>query len=176
MRPGVMLILLTKMDLSHFLPLSREMLGYSPAKAADGVTVPLQEMAHQLACVAAFKDEHAAPSVNTAIPYLNLFHAGFLFAADERDMIEILEIAAMPFTLVETLSRGIDAAIISGSLAQWRDAVKIACHPKTQLSSGARYAFNSIYKALCKIGLKDIFDDLQVSEQQDHTFLLENRR
>ena len=176
MNPGVGLVLLTKMDLSQSLPVMRELLGYSPAKAADGVTVPLSELVHQLACVAAFKDEQANPSIRAAIPHLNLFHAGFLIAADERDMVEILEAAAMPFTCAETVGRGIDAAIISGSLEQWRRAVKLACHPKTQISRGARYAFNFVYKLLCKQGLRDIFDDLQVTEQNDQTFLLEERR
>jgi hypothetical protein len=164
------------MDLSQFLPVSRQLLGYSPAKAADGTTIPLQELAHQLACIAAFKNEQAGTSVRSAILHLDLFHAGFLIAADERDMVEILEIAGMPFTLTVTLVRGIDAAIISGSLTQWRAAVKVACSAKTQLSRGARHAFNSVYKILCEHGLKDMFDDLQVSEQQDHTFLLEHRR
>jgi hypothetical protein len=176
MNPGVVLVLLTKMDLTNFLPLSREMLGYSPAKAADGVSVPLPALAHQLACVAAFKDETAPPTVRTAAPQFDLFHAGFLVAADERDMIEILETASLPFTHTETLMRGVDAVILSGSLSQWRDAVKLACHPKTKLSRGARQAFNFIYKTLCKEGLKDMFDDLQATEQSDHTFLLERRR
>jgi len=176
MRPGVALILTPKLDLSQFLPLSRELLGYSPAKVADGITIPLQELAHQLVCVATFKDEQAKPSVKMATLHFDLFHAGFLIAADERDMVEILEITGMPFTLTLTLARGIDAAIISGSLTQWRAAVRVACDPETSLSVGARHAFNSIYKILCKHGLKDLFDDLQVTEQQDHTFLLENRR
>lgn len=173
MNPGVAIIITPKLDLNTLLPLGRELLGYALAKAADGAT--LSEIAHQLACISAFKDEYTPPTVRAAIPYLNLFHVGFFVAADERDMVEILETAGMPFTLKETLARGIDAAIISGSLAQWRDAVKLACHPKTQLSRGARYAFNVVYKILCKEGLKEIFNDLQVSEQQDHTFLLEER-
>lgn len=176
MNPGVALILASKLDLSQFLPLSRDMLGYSPAKNADGAPIPLQELAHQLACIAAFKDEQAASTVKAAILQLDMLYAGFLIAADERDMVEILEIAAMPFTRTPTLARGIDAVIISGSLVQWRTAVKAACNSRTHLSRDARHTFNSIYKILCKQGLKDMFDDLQVTEQQDRTFLLEDRR
>lgn len=176
MNPGVALVLLTKMDLANFLPLSREMLGYSPAKAADGVPVALQELPHQLACVAAFKDEQAPPVVRTVAPQFDLFHAGFLIAADERDMIEILEIASLPFTYTETTARGVDATIVSGSLSQWRDAVKLACHPKTKLSRGSRAAFSMIYKLLCKEGLKGMFDDLQATKQSDHTLLLDRKR
>jgi hypothetical protein len=164
------------MDLAHFLPLSRDILGYSPAKAADGVTVPLQDLPHQLACVAAFKDEQTLPTVRAAAPQFDLFYAGFLIAADERDMLEVLEVASLPFTYTNTLIRGVDAAIISGSLSQWRDAVKLACHPKTNLSRGAHYTFSVIYQLLCKEGLKGMFDDLQATKQSDHTLLLERKR
>lgn len=176
MNPGVALVLLTKMDLATFLPVSREMLGYSPAKAADAVPVPLQELPHQLACVAAFKDEKAPPTVRTVAPQFDLFHAGFLIAADERDMLEILEVASLPFTYTETLARGVCATIISGSLSQWRDAVKLACHPKTNLSRGAHYTFSTIYQILCKEGLKGMFDDLQATKQTDQTLLLDRKR
>lgn len=160
---GVALILISKLDLNTYLPTSHQILGRSLSRAADNL--PLSEIAHQLACLAAFKES----SLKDSIPPLNLYHAGFLIAANERDMIEILEIAAMPFVLTETISRGIDAVIISGSLAQWRDAVKVGC----KASREVRLVFNSVYRILCEKGLKDIFDNLQVSEQQDHTFLLE---
>jgi len=176
MNPGVALVLTSKLDLSQFLPLSRDMLGYSPAKNADGAPIPLQELPHQLACIATFKDEQVSPTVQAATLELNMLHAGFLVAADERDMVEILEVAAMPFTFTLTSARGIDAVVISGSLAQWRDAVKAGCSAKANLSRGALYAFNSIYKILCQRGLKGMFDDLQATAQRDQTFLLEDRR
>lgn len=176
MEPGVILISLTKMDLERFLPLSRKLLGYSPAKAADGVTVPLQEMAHNLACVAAFKDEKASPYVKETTSHLNLFHAGFLIAAYDRDMVEILELTGMPFVLTETLGRDVYAAFICGSLSQWRTAVRLACHPNKLTTRCVRYAFNEVYKILCDLGLKDIFNNLQVTEQHDNTFLLEDKR
>ncbi len=176
MNPGVLLAISTSMDLVHFLPAARKVLGYSPAKAADSVAVPLQDTAHQLACLAAFKDEHASTSLRASPYCLKLFQMGFFIVADERDMLEILEVVAMPFVITESLARGVDAAIISGSLAQWRDAVKMACHPRTQLARGARHAFNSIYKLLCDQGLKEMFNGLKVLEQSDHTFLLEDKR
>lgn len=178
MNPGVLLILLTNMDLLRFLPAARDVLGYSPAKAADSVTVPLQAVPHHIACMDSFKDENATPSIRSASHCLNLFHAGFFIVADERDMLEILEVAGMPFISTESLARGVDAAIISGSLVQWRDAVKRGCHPglQSRLFRGTRHAFNSVYKILCDQGLKEMFNGLQVSEQSDQTFLLEGKR
>lgn len=169
MNPGVALILLTKLDAPSFLPLSREILGYSPATAADAAS--LNDIAHQLVCLASFKDKHLPPTVKAATAHLNLLHAGFLIAIDERDTVEILEIATMPFVSTDTLSRGIDAIILSGTLAQWRDAVGRGCCE--DVSRDVRHAFNSIYRKLCGIGLKEMFGK-QVIDKQDQTFLLEN--
>jgi hypothetical protein len=176
MSAGVALVLLSNLDLNTLLPLSREILGYSPAKAADGVTIPLSNSAHQLACVAAFKDSKAPPTVRVAIPYLELFHAGFLIAADERDLVDILEISAMPFVITDTLQRGIQVAIVSGTLDDWARAVKLACHPQASINRDIRYVYNAIYTQLCNIGLKDIFGDLRTTELHDKTFLLEDKR
>ena len=171
MNPGVVLILISKMNYDKFLPIARDVLGYSPAKAADSASVELPPLAHHIACAAAFKNSEATCFISDA--YLSLFHVGFLIAAADYDMIGILEMACMPFTVTETLMNGVSAVIISGSLLQWRDAVKTACNPKTKLARGARAAYNSIYKALCDQGLKGMFNGLQVCKQPDHTFLLE---
>lgn len=171
MNPGVALILLTKLDSASFLPLSREILGYSPAKAADSVC--LSNVVHHLVCLASFKNENIVPTIQAASLCLNLLHAGFLIAIDERDTVEILEIAAMPFVSTDTLSRGIDAIILSGSLAQWRDAVSRGCCQ--DVSRDVRHAFNSVYRELCRIGLKEMFTNRQATNRQDQTFLLENQ-
>jgi hypothetical protein len=176
MNPGIALVLLTKLNLQTFLPLSRDILGYSAARAADGVSVELKEIPHNIACIAAFKDEKNPPTFRPDCPHLKLFQAGFLIAADERDMSEILELAAMPFVLTQTMSRGVDAVVVSGTLAAWRDAITLACSPRADISRETRHTFNAAYKILCKEGLRDMFGDLHVSEQPDHTFLLQHHR
>jgi hypothetical protein len=153
------------------------MLGYSPASAADGVTIPLPELAHQLACVTAFKDRNAPPTVRHARAHLGLFSVGFLIAADERDMMEILEaLHGMEVVVTETMQRGILATIVNGTLTQWQRVVKLACHPQASVSCNTRHAFNMVYHILTDRGLRDIFDDVKVTEQPDHTFLLEDHR
>ena len=176
MNPGIALILLTKLNLQTFLPLSRDILGYSAAKAADGVSIELKEIPHNIACIAAFKDEKHPPTFKPDCPYLKLFQAGFLIATDERDMTEILELAAMPFVITQTLKRGVDAVVVCGPLSAWRDAIILACNPRTSVSRETRHTFNAAYKLLCKEGLRDMFGDLHVAEQADHTFLLQNHR
>jgi len=177
MRPGVALVTKTSLDLNTLLPLCREMLGYSLASAADGVTVPLPETAHQLACIVAFKDRNAPPTVRYARSYLGLFSVGFLIAADKCDMTEIIEaLHGMDTIITETMQRGVQAAIVSGTLAQWQRAVKLACHPQASVSCNTRYVFNMVFQILGDCGLRDIFDGVKVTEQPDHTFLLKDQR
>jgi hypothetical protein len=140
------------------------MLGYSLANAADGITVPLPEIAHQLACIAAFKDRNAPPTVRYARSYLGLFSVGFLIAADERDMTEIIEaLHGMDAIITETMQRGVQAAIVSGTLAQWQRAVKLACHPQAPVSCNTRHVFNIVFQILGDCGLRDIFDGVKVT-------------
>lgn len=175
MDPGVALILLTKLDSDTFLPLSREVLGYSPASAADSLGIPLKELPHSVACIASFKDKDTHPHLGPVSPHFNLFHAGFLIAADERDMTEILELTGMSYTRTETLSRGIEAAVISGSLIQWRDAVKLSCSlAGPRPSRGVRHAFNSVYNILINNGMQSLFAGFQITNLPDKTFLLKH--
>lgn len=175
MEPGVALVLLTKLDSGAFLPLSREILGYSPASAADSLGIPLKELPHSVACIASFKDKDIDPHLKSVSPYFSLFNVGFLIAADERDMTEILELTGMAYIRTETLSRGIEAAVISGSLIQWRDAVKLACSlAGPRPSHGVRHAFNSVYNILLNNGMQSLFEGLQVTNLHDRTFLLKH--
>jgi hypothetical protein len=171
MNPGVALIIKPKLDLAILLPLARQLLGYSLAKTADGTTIPLSDLAHQLACIAAFKDEKAPATVRYARPYLGLFTAGFIVAADERDMLEILEAArGMESVVTETIQRGVSATIISGTLDQWQRAIKLAC--QTSASLAVRQAYNAMYRQFVDEGLRSMFDNLRTSDQSDNTFLL----
>jgi hypothetical protein len=170
MTPGVALILKTSLDLGTFLPLSRQVLNYSPAKAADASS--LSGIPHQLACVSAFKDEKAPTTVHWAESHLGMFVVGFLVVADEWDMSDILTLLpGMEVAVTETSQRGIKATIITGTLVQWQRAIKLACRDMSQ-PPGVRYVFNNIYRKLVDEGLRDMFGGLRLSEQSDHTFLL----
>lgn len=171
MTPGVALILQPEMDFGTLLPLGRKLLGYSLAKEADGVTIPLLPLPHQLACIAAFWGEKSQPTVRSARPYLGLISVGFLVAADERDMVFIIEAArGLESVVSDTIQRGVQAALITGTLAQWERAVRFACTAST--STAVRKAYNAVYRQLSDQGLRSIFEDFQVSEQSDKTFLL----
>lgn len=171
MTPGVALILQSEMDLGTLLPLCRKLMGYSLAKEADSASIPLLPLVHQLACISAFKDEKSHASVRDARPYLGLISVGFLIAADEQDMVFILEAArGLESVVSDVVQHGVKAALIIGTLAQWQRAVRFACMASTSLA--VRKAYNAIYRQLSDQGLRSIFEDFQVLEQPDQTFLL----
>lgn len=151
------------------------MLGYNPAKASDTAPTQLSGVVKELTCLAAFRDESCGISVAEAQTCLGIVQVGFLIAADDRDMPEILETAqGLNYVLTDTLSRGIQSAILSGNLLLWRDAIRVACSTM-KLSQATREVYNEAYNILCRLGLTDIFQGARIRTQPDQTFLLTDK-
>jgi hypothetical protein len=168
MNPVAMIVVKPALDQLAFLPLCREMLGYSPARRADGAN--LKEIPHLMTMLAGFRSEKVAPGVRGATDIYDLLHFGCLIAADERDMLPILEITSgMPFALTETVARGVLAVIVTGSLRQWRRAILRGCRAET--TTQTRCAFGHLYTAFSALGLADLFGASK-RVAPDHTFLL----
>lgn len=168
---GVALVQISSLDLGAFLPLGRKALDRSLSEKPDnaGLSPPL----HHLLCIAAIKAKDIKASSMACRPYLNLFHAGFLIAAIDRDIPEVLEIASMPSITTESAERGVMLAFISGNLSQWRDTLLRGCQRET--SRSVRNIYNKVFQEFKRIGLGAAFDFNQVEHNRDLTFLLENK-
>lgn len=57
-----------------------------------------------------------------ADPYRHI-HLSFQIVCEDVDVLAILQAAGLPFIARDTIRRGIIYALISGTVAQWRDAV-----------------------------------------------------
>jgi len=159
-------------DFSKFIGLSLTMLGYSPASKADASQRPLSDAERFLSCLAAMKDEHAPVNLS---PHL-LTHVSFsvLLVAGERDMLDILEYCStMPFVATDTIARGVQTAVVTGTLAQWRDAVISGCQPDVEV--GVRILFNKIL-AIFESANLNVWTDCKRRTAQDKTLLLEDHR
>lgn len=165
---GVALVQFSSLELKQVITLGRQGLDRNLCAAADaaGHDPPLQHML----CVAAIKNPDASKATDV-IPYMNLFHAGFMVAADERDWAEILELAAMPCVMTESVERGINVGFISGTLTQWQAAILRGC--QKEVGREARYTYNLIYGKFRDIGLAPAFQFKSKPNNRDHTFLLE---
>ncbi len=171
--PDVLLISKPQFDVSTILALSNEMLGYSPARAADAAN--LKDQPHLLACLAAFRDKQAPATIRGCRDVYDLLHYGFLIAADDTEMPLILEVlGGMPFALTETRVRGIQALIVVGTLHRWRYAVLRGC--RQDQPEAIRFCFDKVFVQFQNIGLSDAFGKLTKKQMPDRTFYLEDQR
>jgi hypothetical protein len=165
---AVALVQFSYLDLEKFIPATRGVLDRSVSEKADrvGHDPPL----HHMLCIVSMHDEDAKAISDSCNPYLNLFHAGFLIAADELDCAEVMECAGMPATSTPA-GRTDKLMFISGTLAQWRDAVVRGCGK--YMSSEVRRIYSRVYQEFANLGLVGAFNLKQKFNEQDQTLLLE---
>lgn len=168
---GVALVSFTNVNLKKFLPLCRQAFGRNLAEQADsaGYEPPL----HHIMCIASLKNKDRI-SISSLTSYMNMFHAGFIFALDERDSAEVLEICSMPSLLVESQARGVMVIYVTGLLTQWQEALLKGCRPEA--GREARHIFNLVYGEFKKINLAELFKVNQVQCKTDQTFYLEYKK
>ena len=169
MTPSAAIIQIPQLDSPLFLSLCVDMLGYTPARAADAAG--LEGVTHLLACYASFRHQDAIPSVRASFDIYELLSFGCLFVADDWDIRDLLEIANLPFALTDTRVRGIQAAIVSGNLRQWRAAILRGCRADQPVM--LRACYDKLYLCFSDIGLADVFGRGR-KDLGDGTFLLED--
>lgn len=169
-RCGVVLDQFSSLDLGKLLPVGRQAFDRNLAEPADqaGFEPPLKHML----CIAAIKDKNLRASAKSVVPYLNLFHAGFLILMDELYAAEVLELAGLPAVMAECNTRGLVLMFIAGNLEQWRGALIRGC--KSTSSPDALRVFNKVYSEFKRIGIASAFETKQ-DTAQDGTFYLEQK-
>jgi hypothetical protein len=167
MNPDCVLIQTPSIDFRTFIGLSHEVLGRSPAASSDACRRELSDAERFLSCLAAMRDERAPVGLS---PHL-LKHVSFsaFIGADERDMLEILQLAGMPFVVVDTIVRGVQAAVVTGTLDQWRDAVVSGC--AKGIPTPVRHCFNKLHGLFTAAGL-NVWQDYSPRRDPDQTYLL----
>ncbi len=171
MIPNAVLIQEPAIDFRTFLKHTNEMLGYSPSAQADASRRILHDAEKFLSCLAGMKDQNAPVGIS---PHL-LTHVSFslLVAADERDMQDILELCSgMPFTITDTVARGVQATVITGTLAQWRSTVISGC--QSYVDTAIRGLFNHIVSLFEAVNLS-VWKDCD-RKPAGSTFLLTDQR
>lgn len=159
-------------DFTTFLGLSHKMFGYSPASAADRNRRELHDVERFLSCLAALQDPDALVGLS---PHL-LTHVSFsvLLATNERDLLDVLEYCSgMPFVAADTVVRGFQAAVVTGTLAQWRNAIISGC--QSEVEGSVRALFNKILSIFEAANL-NVWTDCARRPSNDNTLLLEDKR
>jgi len=168
MNPDAVLIQSPAIDFRAFIGLTHKVLGRSPAAVADTSHRELSSSEKFLCCLASLRDAKAG----IGLPPHLLSHVSFsaFVGADERDMLDILQCCSgMPFVAVETNARGVQIAVVTGTLAQWRDAVASGCRPDVE--PPVRSCFNKLYGLFTAAGL-NVWTDFHTRQAPDQTFLL----
>jgi hypothetical protein len=172
MKADARLISSPTFDFNTFLGLASNMLGYSLSQSSDASHKKLSDTEKFLSCLAALRD----PNAPAGLPSGLLSHASFsaLVAAEEEDMLDILQCCSgMSFIQVETETCHVRLAVITGTLAQWKEAIKMGNAPVVVPS--ARACFNKLY-SLFELASLNIWTDSQPQSDRDQTFYLEDRR
>ena len=167
--PEVLLISAPSVDFDTFTGACQETMGYSPLRAADSPGRDLSEAEKFLGCLATFR----AQQVPASLPPNLLSHVSFsvFVVAGEEDMFDILErCAGMAFVSTEMKERRMFAFVISGTLAQWRDAVAAGSVREAKLS--VRAGFQKVYDLFCDMNV-NVWGDYNASKAPDGTLLLE---
>lgn len=145
-----------------------DILDHKVTEAVDSSIKRLSDTERFLSILAAMPDENAPVSLSPHL--LTQVSFSILTVASDVDMMDILEsCAGMPFVHTETKSRGILAAVITGTMQQWRDSV-VAGTKHTQAT--IRAGFNQIHDLFVQVGLCSIWNDYEQKPQEDGTYKL----
>jgi len=157
-------------DFTTFLNLTYEALRYSIASAVDSSHRKMVDAEKFLMCLAALQDK----SAETITANL-LCHVSFsvLVIADERDLLDILEMTSgMSFVHGLTASN-VALAVITGTLAQWKNAVIFGTNEAT--APTVRMCYSKILLLFDYAGLTSVWNDYD--RRTDRIgLLLEERR
>lgn len=169
MTPQSVLITRPAVDFSQLASLSHQALGYSATQNTDGHCRKMSEAEQFISALDAIRDPHA----QAGLPPELLAFVDFvvLLVASDRDMQDILSICSgMPFVINDTQARGVQMAVIKGSLQQWRDAVVGGCSERSQPM--VRAGFNHIHRLFIEAELGSVWSDFTPNQRPDKTYLL----
>ena len=156
-------------DFSTFLTITHDALEYSIASAADASHRKMVDAEKFMSCLAGFKEEFGEITPNL------LSHVSFsvLVIAEEGDLLDILERTAMAFVRAETTAAGVNLAVITGTLAQWRDAVAAGTDEATPPT--VRTCYSKILLLFDRAGLTSVWSNFERHTAPDRSgFLLEH--
>jgi hypothetical protein len=172
--PEVQLVTTPTVNFPSFLATSDTILGYSPARAADASRRDLSGPEKFLSCLAAFKDQNARVGPTPNAKFLSHVSFSAFVVAEERDMRDILECCSgMSFVTTDTLISGVLAAVITGTLAQWRDAVAAGFVHEAEQT--VRAGFHKIYGLFLGMNL-NVWSDYDIRDATDGTPFMERKR
>lgn len=155
-----------------YIDSAAELLGHAPSRGIDASPSKLSDFARYTASLAEFAaKQEIDPLAVLRQPGPHLHHTFFSFMVCEKHttILKIAEDAAL--AVISTSAGKERAAIISGTLDAWRNAVIVFC--VKNVSRDLRELFNEFKRIFDHIGLRDIWYNYRVRGLPDKTYYLE---
>lgn len=156
---------------------SREHIGYSPLQGVDKLHRDLSPHARYIAGIAGFHNrysaDHPLAGLRDARSILDHLHYGFLIECNAELILNIRERTNLSVTCSEGSSDGVRVAVMSGTLAHYRQSAIECCVPSSPFE--LIFLFDQLIFFFEKAGLGDIWFDYRKITQRDNTFYLEHK-
>lgn len=176
MIPKIILIAWPQIDWPTLAKASDVVLGYNPVKPADKSDRQLSDHARLLAVLSAFSDRDSTDplkSIREAGSLLNHLKFSFLIAADRETIFRISTTTRLDCTPNDSVDGGL-AAIVSGTLSEWREATIELCHSNSPMP--IRVLMDTVVLQFEKLGLGEVWSDYRKVQLKDKTFRLEHKK
>lgn len=169
-------VILSNVNWTKYLDTAQELLGHNPARGVDASTSKLSVFAKFTASLAEFKlktELNAKQTLRTPGPWLDHTFYGFLIYTSSTTILGIAESTDLAILSAQG-GKGERAAIVSGTLKQWREAVIVCCNATA--TERVRRLFNQIKGMFDQVGLADIWFEFSLKGLPDKTFFLERQK
>jgi hypothetical protein len=165
-------IALTNVAWQHYVNSSTELLGRAPTSGVDRCSSKLSDFAKYTASLAEFvsKEEVDARRVLRR-PGPHLRHTFYSVLISESPGVVLKIAEGSDLDVISAPAGKSRAAVVSGNLDCWRNAVLTFCNPATPKT--VRELFNEVKTMFDQLGLADIFHGYSTVNQRDGTFALE---
>jgi hypothetical protein len=174
--PRVTPIAVSTVAWQQYIDTAAMLLGHAPSRGVDASPSKLSDFAKYVASLAEFTakkelDPRTVLRGEQSGPQLHHLFFSIMVCEKHATILKIAEAAGLSVLSASTGKER--AAVISGTLAAWRDAVIIFCDRNA--SCDLRELFNEVKRMFDRIGLSDIWYKYKHRGLSDDTYYLEYR-
>lgn len=175
---GVKPILVSTPAWTEFLKDAADLCGHSPTQGIDSYNYNLKDYARLIAVFGEFRSGKMCDpkqTLQSAGDLLSHLHFGFMVDGSANLIYQIMELTDLKIISARLKDRKGRAAIVSGTLKQWQEAIINILCSSTHRNQELRWVFSQCLDFFYRIGLYDIWHNYRKQAQSDQTYLLEEK-
>lgn len=175
---GVKPILVSNFAWTEFLKDAADLCGHSPIHGVDSYNYKLSEYARLIAVFGEFRSgKKCDPKqiLYSAGDLLSHLYFGFMIDGSASLIYNIMELTDLKIISTRLKEKKGRAAIVSGTLKQWKDAIINILNPTIKRNRELCWVFSQCLDFFYQLGLHDIWHDYRKHATPDETYLLEEK-